>query len=69
MSYSYYLVHALALNGVFMLTGKLSHGAELGLTSLLLLLPFYFIVTLAASAIPYIFVELRYSLKTTPRKY
>jgi exopolysaccharide production protein ExoZ len=63
MSYSYYLVHGLALNGAFMITGKLTNAVELSLPVFLIILPLYLAVTLIASAVPFLLVELRYSLK------
>lgn len=65
MSYSYYLVHGLTLNAVFMITGKIFNAAEISLPVFVAVMPFYFCATLVVSAVPFILVEIRYSLRKT----
>jgi exopolysaccharide production protein ExoZ len=63
MSYSYYLLHGLALKAFFFVMGKVAHFNELGgVVSFLLLLPILFFLTLIPTIMLFLFVERLFSL-------
>jgi exopolysaccharide production protein ExoZ len=63
MSYSYYLMHGLALKAIFLLWGKaIAPGPQTGWLALATL-PLVFVMTLLPSAMLFMAVERRYSLK------
>lgn len=66
MSYSYYLMHALALKGLALAIARLRPGWNPGATGHWLLLPLAFAVTLVSSAVLFAAVEKRFSL--APRR-
>lgn len=62
MSYSYYLLHGLALKGAFLVVGKMLSLDVLGPSMFWALLPFMFAATLPPAALLFIFVERPFSL-------
>lgn len=62
MSYSYYLLHGLALKALFMLLGKVMPPADHGMGLFLLLSPVMFVLTLLPSAVLYMCIERPFSL-------
>jgi len=63
MSYSYYLVHGLALHATFLFVGRaLGHGQS-GMALFFGLLPFAFAVSVLVAAAVYLAIELRWSLR------
>ena len=62
MSYSYYLIHGLTLQFVFLLLGRVYPPAAEGVWIYWIGLPFCFILTLISSAVLFILVERPYSL-------
>lgn len=66
MSYSYYLLHGLALKADFMVVSRLLPAAGQGPLFFWLLLPIMFTLTLIPTVALFIFVERRYSLAPPP---
>lgn len=68
MSYSYYLVHGLALKAFFLLLSSVLHGADGGTALFWLLLPVCFAATLLPSAALFLLIERPFSIKPKPRR-
>ena len=66
MSYSYYLVHGLALKGSFLLLSKVLPGLDSGAAVFWLLLPVSFVATLPPSAALFLLIERPFSIKPKP---
>jgi peptidoglycan/LPS O-acetylase OafA/YrhL len=67
MSYSYYLVHGLALHATFLGVGRVLGRGQASLGLFFGLLPFAFAISVVVSALMYLAVELRWSLSPTGR--
>ena len=62
MSYSYYLIHGLALNLLFLLIDKIYPAQNTDIWLFWLLLPFVFFLTLIPSSLLFVYIEKPYSL-------
>lgn len=63
MSYSYYLLHGLALKAAFIVVAKLIPSTSHGILLVLILLPLMFALTLMPSMVLFILIERPFSLK------
>lgn len=68
MSYSYYLIHGLALKGAFLIFAKFVEKAEYGGVFFFALMPFMFIFSLIPSAILFLIIERPFSLAVNKEK-